>query len=102
MGRDVHAGDPHLAAVDPPAVDAVAGLAHRAGFHVGRVAAMVGFGQAEGGAAAPLAPAEDEFLPLLVARRGLFEHRAEGEMADCAMLVFKNIVWIGRASCRTR
>src|SRR3546814_12534080 len=69
MGRDVHAGDPHLAAVDPPAVDAVAGLAHRTGFHVGRVAAMVGFGQAEGGAAAPLEPAEDEFLLLLSSER---------------------------------
>src|SRR3546814_8948535 len=92
MGRDVHAGVPHLAAVDPPAVDAVAGLAHRTGFHVGRVAAMVGFGQAEGGAAAPLEPAEDEFLLLLLARRELFEHRDEGEVADDAMLVLKIIV----------
>src|SRR3546814_12415996 len=86
MGRDVHAGDPHLAAVDPPAVDAVAGLAHRTGFHVGRVAAMVGFGQAEGGAAAPLEPAEAAFLLLPLARRALFEHRDAGEVAADAML----------------
>src|SRR3546814_16135704 len=74
MGRDVHAGDPHPAAVDPPAADAVAGPAPRPGFPVGRVAALVGYGPAEGGAASPPSPAPAEFLLLLPPTRDLIPH----------------------------
>src|SRR5690606_27771397 len=67
-------------------------LAHRARFHMRRVAAMIGLGQAEGGTALPLEPAENELLLLLVARRELFEHLDEGEVADDAVLVLEVIV----------
>src|SRR5258705_6073439 len=50
MGGDMHAGGPHLLAIDDPTRDAIAGHLHGAGFHVGRIRAMLGFGKAEGDA----------------------------------------------------
>src|SRR3546814_19567575 len=57
-----------------------------------RVAAMVGLGQAEGGAAPALEAAEDEFLLLFVTGAELFEHRNEGEVADDAVLVLQIVM----------
>ena len=53
---------------------------------------MLGFGQAERGAAPAFKAAEDEFLLLFLARRELFEHFDEGEIADDAVFVLQIIV----------
>src|ERR1700722_5964908 len=47
MGRDMHAGGPHLLAIDHPSGNAVAGRLHCAGFHMGRVRAVLGLREAE-------------------------------------------------------
>ena len=91
VGGDVHPGDPHLLAIDPPAVDAVAGLAHRDRLHVGGVGAVVRFGEAEGDAPGALEPAEDEFGFLFLGPP-LVEHGDEGEVADDGVLVLQIIV----------
>lgn len=87
----MHAGDPHLLAVDPPAIDPVAGLAHRARFHVGGVRSVVRFGEAESDAPRALKPAEDEFLFLLLGPP-LIEHGDEGEVADDRVFVLEVVV----------
>ena len=43
MRGDMHAGDPHLLAIDAPAGNPVTRLAHRPGFHPGGLFLMVGF-----------------------------------------------------------
>ena len=53
MRREVQPRGPHLLAIEPPAIDTVAPLAHRAGFHPGRIGAVRGLGQAEGPADTP-------------------------------------------------
>ncbi len=90
--RDMHAGDPHLAPVDPPAVDAVARLANRARLHMRRVRSMVGLGQPERRAPPALEPAEDELGFLLLAGGELLEHLDEREVADDAVLVLEVVV----------
>src|SRR3546814_17027513 len=81
--RDMHAGDPHLAPVDPPAVDPVAGLPHRARFPMRRVRSMIALGQAECGTPLAPAPAENERPPLVLARPDRFEHLDEIGHASC-------------------
>src|SRR3546814_17810978 len=88
----MHAGDPLLAPVDPPAVDPVAGLPHRARFHMRRVRSMIGLGQAECGTPLALEPAETERPLLVLARRELFEHLDARQVADDAVLVLQIIV----------
>src|SRR3546814_17633652 len=85
----MHAGDPLLAPVDPPAVDPVAGLPHRARFHMRRVRSMIGLGQAECGKPLALEPAENERPLLVLARREMFKHLDERKVADDAVIVLK-------------
>ncbi len=88
VGGGVHAGGPHLLAVDQPAVHAVAHLAHRRGLHVGGVTAVVGFGQAEGDAGLEGQLAADELL-FLCRGAEVAQHHDDGEVAHHRMLVLQ-------------
>ena len=88
---DMHPGDPHLLAIDQPAIDAVTRFTHRTGFHVRRIAAVIGLGQAKGDPPRPFEPAEDEFL-LLFLRPEMLEHGDKREIADDAVFVLQIIV----------
>ena len=90
MGRDMHAGGPHLLAVDDPALDVVAGRRHRAGFHVGGVRAMLGLGQAKGDAVFSGDRALDHRL--LVVAAVAVEHGHQRQIADDRMLVLQIVV----------
>ena len=91
MGGDVHAGRPHLLAVDQPAINAVAGFRHGGGFHVGGVAAVIRLGQAEGSDAVAGESSQDELL-LLGFGPEAFEHGDEGEIAHDAVFILQIIV----------
>ncbi len=60
--RDMHAGDPHLLAIDQPAILAVLLMTYGAGFHMGRVGAVVRLGQAETGEKFPVERIVGEML----------------------------------------
>jgi hypothetical protein len=77
--------------VDPPSLDAVAGLAHRPGLHEGRVGAVVGLGQAEAGLDATGQQVRPVFVVLGVGGEGL-EHQDERVVADDRMLVLQVVV----------
>ena len=91
MGGDVHAGRPHLLAVDQPAINAVAGFRHGGGFHVGGVAAVIRLGQAEGGDAVAGKAAQDELLLLRFGAKA-FEHGDKREIPHNAVFVLQIIV----------
>ncbi|MGY2934422.1 hypothetical protein ACVWZ6_004024 [Bradyrhizobium sp. GM6.1] len=90
MRGDVHAGRPHLLAVDDPALDVVTGRGHRARFHMGGVRAVIWLGQAEGDAVLALDRAVDHRL--LVVASVAIEHGGDGEVADDGMLVLEVVV----------
>ena len=90
MGGDVHAGRPHLPAVDRPAGHAVLRRALRAGFHMRGVGAVVGLGQAEGDAVFAGDAALDH-RPLLGASVQV-EHGHERKIADDRVLVLQIVV----------
>ena len=86
----MHAGGPHLLAVDHPSGDAVAGRLHRAGFHVGRIRAVLGLGQAEGDAIFSGDRALDHRL--LVVAAIAVEHGHQRQVADDRMFVLQIVV----------
>ncbi len=90
MGGDMHAGGPHLLAVDHPSLDAVAGRLHRAGFHMGRIRAMLGLGEAKGDAVFSDQRSLDHRL--LVVAAVAVEHGDEREIADDRVLVLQVVV----------
>ena len=90
MRGDVHAGRPHLLAVDDPALDVVAGRRHRARLHVRRVGAVIRLGQAKGDAVLALDRAVDHRL--LVVAAVAVEHGDDGQIADDRMLVLQIVV----------
>ena len=90
VGRDMHAGDPHLLAIDQPAVLAVLPGTHGAGFHVRRVGAVVRLGQAKAGD--ELAGQGRLGEMFLVRAREVPQHQDLREVADDRMLVLKVVV----------
>ena len=91
VSRDVHAGRPHLLAVDAPAVDALRVSRHRARFHMSRVGAVLRLGQSERDDDFAFEAAADELFFL----RGAAEvahHHDEGKVADHRMLVLQIVV----------
>ena len=87
----MHAGDPHLAPIDPPARHAIADLADGARLHMGGIGPVIGLGQPERDPAAALKPAEDELLLLRLGPEGV-EHGDEGKVTDNRMFILKVIV----------
>ena len=90
VGRDMHAGVPHLLAVDPPALAVVGRTAPRRGLHPGRIRAVLGLGQAESDAVSSRDRAVDHRL-LLVAAVAV-EHHHQRQIADDRMLVLQIVV----------
>ena len=76
----MHAGCPHLLAVDDPALDVVAGRLHGPGFHMRRVGTVLGLGQAERDAILSRDRTVDHRL--LVVGAVAIEHGDNREVAD--------------------
>jgi hypothetical protein len=91
MSSDVHTGRPHLLAVDAPAGDTVASLAHSASFHVRRVRAVLRLGQAEGDDEFAFDTAANELLFLRRAAE-VAHHHDERKVADDRVLVLQIVV----------
>ena len=91
MRRVMHAGDPHLLAVDAPAGLAVTRLAHGARFHMGRIRAVLRLGQAEGHALGAGELAFDKIL-LLIVPAIIVHHDDDRKIADDRMLVLQIVV----------
>ncbi len=85
MGGHMHAGGPHLLAVDAPAGHAVPVLADGRRLHEGGVGAMIGLGQAEGDPPRAVEHTGDELL-LLSRRAEVAEHDDEGVVGDDRVL----------------
>ena len=90
MGRDMHAGGPHLLAVDHPSGDAVAGRLHRAGFHMGRIRAVLRLRKAKRDAIFSRDRAFDHRL--LVVAAIAVEHGHQRQIADDRMFVLQVVV----------
>ncbi len=90
VSRDVHAGRPHLLAVDAPAVDA-ARLGHRARLHMSRVGAVLRLGQSERNDDFAFEAAADE-LSFLRGAAEVAHHHDEREITDHRMLVLQIVV----------
>ena len=88
MGRMVHAGGPHLGAIQAPAGHAVAGFRHRSGFQPGGVGAVLGLGQAESDTNRALDTAGNKRIPLLLAAK-VAKRQGGGKVADDAVLVLQ-------------
>src|SRR5665213_3911858 len=86
----MHAGGPHLLAVDDPSRDAISRGLYRAGFHVSGVRAVLGLGQAKGDAIFASDGAFDHGL--LVVATVAIEHRDQRKIADDRMLVLQIVV----------
>ncbi len=86
----MHAGGPHLLAVDDPARDAVAGRLHGRCFHVGGIRAVLGLGETKGDAIFSCDRAFDHRL--LVVAAVAVEHGDQRQIADDRMLVLQIVV----------
>ena len=91
VGGHVHAGGPHLLAIDQPAGLAVLFMGNPAGLHVGGVRAVQGLGQAEDGAHLSLQEKVGVGLVLGVGSE-LLEHQDEGVVPDDRVLVLEVVV----------
>lgn len=81
MRRHMHARIPHFLAIDEPAINAVALLAHSACFHPCGVRAVIRLGKAEGNARRTVEATFNELL-LLCRRTEIAEHQHRREIAD--------------------
>jgi hypothetical protein len=88
VGGGVHAGGPHLLAVDPPAALAVVLLADGPGLHEGGVRTVVGLGQAEGRAEGVAVQHVGDQV-LLVGPAEVADHQHERIVADDRVLVLQ-------------
>ena len=87
----VHARGPHFFAIDQPALDPIAGLAHGRGFHKGGVRAVIGFGQAKGWPKLSGHHERDQGVALL-GRAKIAQHQHKRVIADNRMLVLQIIM----------
>ena len=88
---DVHAGGPHLLAVDAPAGTPVAGFRHGSCLHVRGVGAVLRLGQPEGQVHALVEHALNEFVALR-GRAEVANGQHEGVVGDDRMLVLQVVV----------
>ena len=87
----MHAGRPHFFAIDEPAIDAIAGLAHAARFHPRGIRAMRRFGKPEANAVGATQHAVNECVRLF-GRAEIPKHQNLGYIANNRAFILQIIM----------